>query len=163
MENSLSNSDLDLLEEIFRITNCRSSKIQFRRVFFWHRATLAHQREVLRLPPFDLLELHKLSSIIQGFRTKRFPHSQQEIKTLFSSMEPTSEMTSSTTPYDAKPVLASLRGQNFAIADFNAIFSGWPSKVNPNLEELRQDVTTWLERYGATPSCREVFILVWQD
>ncbi len=78
-------------------------------------------------------------------------------------MENTSEMSSKTTPYDAKPVLASLRGQNFAIADFNAIFSGWPSKVNPNLEELRQDVTTWLERYSATPSCREVFIVVWQD
>ena len=50
---------------------------------------------------------------------------------------------------DADAVLASLQGKKIVIADLNAIFSGWPRKVNPNLDKLRQDLDVWLERYGA--------------
>jgi hypothetical protein len=43
-------------------------------------------------------------------------------------------------------LLTSLRGQEVTLCDLNAIFSGWPSEVNPNLDRLRQDVEVWLEK-----------------
>lgn len=58
-------------------------------------------------------------------------------------------------PYDTDGVVNSLRGQELAIVDLNAIFSGWPRKINANLDRLRQDVDAWLERHGTISTCRD--------
>lgn len=47
---------------------------------------------------------------------------------------------------DPQTILARLRGQKITFQDLNAMFSGWPSKVNPELHRLRVDVDVWLDK-----------------
>lgn len=49
-------------------------------------------------------------------------------------------------------ILASLRGKNIVLGDLNRVLAGWPKEVNPCLDELRQDVDVWLEKYGILSS-----------
>ena len=43
-------------------------------------------------------------------------------------------------------ILARLRGQKVQLHGLRDLYAGWPSKTNPNLEQLRLDVKAWLER-----------------
>lgn len=44
-----------------------------------------------------------------------------------------------------KQVLAALRTQKIPVPDLIPYFSHWPSKVSPQLDDLREDVDAWLK------------------
>lgn len=47
---------------------------------------------------------------------------------------------------DPERLLISLRGQRVVLPDLDGLFQDWPTKVNPNLSRLRQELDIWLER-----------------
>lgn len=61
---------------------------------------------------------------------------------------PSVRMPVGTTLQEASVVLNSLRGKEIVLCDLNGIFNSWPKEINPNLDQLRQDVDVWLERCG---------------
>ena len=44
-------------------------------------------------------------------------------------------------------ILTALHDQSIVLPDLNAMFGGWPSEVNQNLDRLRGDVEEWLDRF----------------
>lgn len=58
-------------------------------------------------------------------------------------------------PEGPKPILESLRGKSVVLPDLNAILHGWPREVNQGLEQVRNDVDEWLEKYRDTFLLRE--------
>jgi len=50
-------------------------------------------------------------------------------------------------PEGPEPILESLRGKSVVLPDLNAILHGWPREVNQGLEQVRNDVDEWLEKY----------------
>lgn len=63
-------------------------------------------------------------------------------------------------PRNSSAILASLTGQSLVLRDLNVLFSHWPRKINPNLDELRQDVDLWLEKYDDILCCTDTRVLV---
>ena len=61
---------------------------------------------------------------------------------------PCVRMTVDTTLQEPSVLLDSLRGEEVVLRDLNGIFNNWPKEINPNLDQLRQDVDVWLERCG---------------
>src|SRR4051812_4908001 len=47
-----------------------------------------------------------------------------------------------------KNLLASLRGQTIQVPDLRHLFRNWPTKTNPEVDRMRQDIRQWLDKYG---------------